>query len=98
MRESKFQRQVRDDLRNMFPGCIVLKNDSSYMQGIPDYLLLWGPHWAALEIKRDAKAGFQPNQEHYVSQMDSMSFAAVIFPENKEQVYDGLQHAFGNRR
>lgn len=95
MREAEFQRRVRNDLKSMFPGCIVLKNDSAYLQGVPDYLVLYGPFWAALEIKVDAKARFQPNQEHYIRQMSEMSFAAVIYPENQEEVYRGLQQAFG---
>lgn len=97
MRESKFQSQVRSDLKSMFPGCIILKNDSGYMQGIPDYLLLWGKYWAALEIKADSRAPVQPNQKHYVFQMDEMSFAAFLYPENQEEVYLGLQQAFGDR-
>lgn len=97
MRESEFQGRVRNDLKNMFPGCIILKNDPSYQQGIPDYLLLWGPYWAALEIKRDASAPYQPNQEWFLNQMNTMSFAATIHPGNQEEVYRGLQQAFGGR-
>lgn len=97
MKESAFQARVRNDLKAMFPGCIVLKNDASYQQGIPDYLLLWGPFWAALEIKADLGARLQPNQDYWISQMDSMSFAAIIYPENQEEVYRGLQQAFRHR-
>lgn len=98
MRESKFQTQVIHELQELFPGCIILKNDSGYIQGIPDRLILFGPYWAALEIKASSSASMQPNQEYYIQRMDDMSFAAFIFPENKEEVLYGLQHAFGTVR
>ena len=34
--ESNFQANLIKELKNIFPGCIVMKNDSSYIQGIPD--------------------------------------------------------------
>lgn len=95
MRESKFQRKVLNRLRDEFPGCMVLKNDSGYIQGIPDYLVLYKHMWAALEIKASAGATRQPNQPYYVEHMDEMAYAAFIYPENEEEVFRGLQSAFG---
>ena len=40
MLESNFQAQLIKELKKMFPGCIVIKNDSSYIQGIPDLTIL----------------------------------------------------------
>lgn len=97
MTESAFQRQFIRKLKRMFPGCEVLKNDSGYRQGIPDWTLLWGPHWAALEIKASANARTQPNQPHYVAKMNGMSFAAFVYPENEEEVLAALQEAFASR-
>ena len=78
----------------MFPGCIVMKNDPNYIQGIPDLIILWNDRWAALEVKRSSKASHRPNQEYYVEMMDNMSFSRFVFPQNKEEVLDELQRSF----
>lgn len=94
MRENKFQSQLIKELKQRFPGCLVLKNDPNYIQGIPDLLILYNFHWAALECKRSAKASKRPNQEYYVKMMRGMSYASFVFPENKEQVMQELTKAF----
>ena len=48
MAERDFQSDLIVELKEKFPDCIVMKNDSKYIQGIPDLLILWGKHWAAL--------------------------------------------------
>ena len=78
----------------MFPGCLVLKNDPNYIQGIPDLTVFCGRHWAMLETKRTGKAGHRPNQDYYVGKMDEMSFARFVYPENEEEVLHDLQQAF----
>ncbi len=92
--ERDFQSRLIKDLKNIFDGCIVLKNDSSYIQGIPDLFLLYKDKWAALECKRYAGAEKQPNQEYYVDRMNEMSFSRFINPENKEEVLHELQQTF----
>ena len=90
MKESKFQSDLKKELKTMFPGCIITKLDSGDIQGIPDLLILYKNKWATLENKRNAKASRQPNQEYYVSKMDEMSFSRFIYPENKDIVLDEL--------
>ena len=94
MLESSFQAQLIKDLKKMFPGCIVVKNDSSYIQGIPDLTIFYKDKWATLECKQNARAKKQPNQEYYVGLMNEMSFSRFICPENKEEVLYELQHSF----
>jgi hypothetical protein len=96
--ERHYQAALIKKLRVIFPGCIILKNDASYMQGVPDLILLYGPYWAMLEVKWNKDSPFQPNQEYYLEQLNGMSFAACIFPENEDEVLDALQQAFGLRR
>lgn len=98
MREGDYQNQLIKKLKLRFPGCLVLKNDASLRQGIPDLCVLYNDRWAMLEVKTSADAKVQPNQEHYVRELDAMSFAAFIYPENEEAVLNGLQQAFGSPR
>lgn len=94
MLESKFQARLIKKLKEMFEGCIVMKNDSGYIQGIPDLLVLYKDKWAALECKKSAKAKRQPNQEYYVQKMGEMSYANFVSPENEEEVLNDLQRTF----
>lgn len=98
MRESEFQANLIKELKYMFTGCIVLKNDAGYIQGFPDLLVLFEDKWAALECKAYLEAPVQPNQNYYVETLNRMFFAAFISPENKEEILDELQLAFGTRR
>jgi hypothetical protein len=92
--ESKFQAELKKDLRQRFPGCIVTKMDSGDIQGIPDLLILYEDKWATLENKRSKQARHQPNQDYYVDKMNEMSFSRFIYPENKEEVLNELEHKF----
>ena len=92
--EKDFQKSLIDELKQRFKGCIVMKLDSGYIQGIPDLIVLYRDKWAALECKRDLYSPRQPNQEYYVSLLDEMSFSRFIFPENREEVLNELQQAF----
>ncbi len=94
MLESQFQSKLIKELKKLFPGCIVMKSDSGYLQGIPDLLILFNDKWAALECKQHTGAKKQPNQEYYVGKMDEMSFSRFICPENKEEVLHDLQQSF----
>ena len=94
MLESQFQSKLIKELKKLVPGCIVIKSDSGYLQGIPDLLILFNDKWAALECKQHAGAKKQPNQEYYVGKMDEMSFSRFICPENKEEVLHDLQQSF----
>ena len=91
--ESLFQRLLIDELEEMFPGCVILKNDSSYRQGMPDLVVLYNDRWAMLECKKNSKSRPRPNQPYYVDMLNDMSFAAFIYPENKEEVLRDLQQA-----
>lgn len=93
MRESNFQADLIKELYEMFDGCVVLKNDASYIQGIPDLTVLYNNRWAVLECKKSKREQFQPNQEYYIDILNNMSFARVIYPENKGEILNELQFA-----
>ena len=92
--ERDFQSKLIKKLKDEFEGCVVLKNDSSYIQGIPDLLVLFDDKWAMLECKRSSSASHRPNQEYYVDLLDKMSFSRFICPENEEEVLHDLEQAF----
>lgn len=96
--ERDFQARLIKELKQMFKGCVIMKNDSSYIQGIPDLLILYQDKWAALEVKKSRTASHRPNQEYYVELMDEMSYASFIYPENKEEVLYELQQTLFSRR
>lgn len=92
--ERDFQASLIKEIKNRFQDCIVMKNDSAYIQGIPDLLILYKNKWASLEVKKSEKANKQPNQEYYVNRMNDMSFSRFIYPENKDEVLDELNQTF----
>lgn len=98
MLESAFQSALIKDLKKRFPGCIILKNDPKYIQGIPDLLFLYKSKWAALECKQTKNAKHRPNQDYWVDKMDKMSFAKFIYPENKEDILNEMEQTLKLRR
>lgn len=94
--ESKFQKELMDEIRYTYPGCVIIKNDSGYIQGFPDWTILYKDKWAILETKRCESAPKQPNQEYYVERLDCMSFSRFVYPENKDEVLYDLHLHFTN--
>lgn len=87
-RESRFQKEnVIDRLREQIPGCIVIKNDPTYLQGIPDLTVIYGSRCALLEVKRGAGASHRPNQDYYVRMIrEQGGYASFVYPENVDTV------------
>ena len=92
--ESVFQKILINELNNRFPGCVIMKTDPEYIQGIPDLIILYRNTWALLECKRHQYAEHQPNQDYYVNMFNQMSFSAFVYPENMEVVLNELQRTF----
>lgn len=99
MLEKDYQAHLIKKIRKqVLPGSIVLKNDSQYRTGIPDLIILYGPRWAVLEVKKSRDADERPNQRYYVELFDEMSFAAFIFPENEQEILYELQKSLAPER
>lgn len=94
MRENKFQAELKKEIRARFPGSMVLKNDPNDIQGIPDLMVLYKNKWAALEVKQSATAKHRPNQDYYIDKLGNMSYAAFIYPENKEDILNEMERSF----
>lgn len=95
MIESNFQRRLKKEIKDQFPGSYVLKTDPNDIQGMPDLLILYKDKWAALEVKKSKDASRRPNQIYHVDRLNEMSYSAFIFPENKKEVLDELAKIFG---
>jgi hypothetical protein len=93
MLERDYQPKLIKKLERMFPGCVILKNDARYLQGIPDLVIFYEARYAFLEVKASKDSPPQPNQPYYVELLDSMSFAAFIYPENEREVLGALRTA-----
>jgi Holliday junction resolvase len=91
MVESEFQRRVIQRLKTEFPDCVVMKQDASYKQGIPDLVIFHKDRYAMLEVKKSAKASHQPQQDYYISKFNDWSFASFVYPENVDQVFEQLK-------
>jgi hypothetical protein len=97
LKESKFQAGLIKEIKDMLVDVVILKNDSSYQQGIPDLLILHPNGWAVLEVKKSLNEPYQPNQEYYIDLLNDWSFAAMVCPENKEDILDDLYKALVRR-
>ncbi len=93
MLESEYQGKLIKKLDKMFPGCVILKNDSGYRRGIPDLSIFHGPRWGMLEVKADETSPYQPLQEYYLKKLNDMAFASVIYPSIEEVVLRALSKA-----
>lgn len=98
MRENQYQSKLIRKIKALFPEAMVLKNDSGYLQGVPDLLILNDEKWAALECKRSKSAKHRPNQGYYVERMNGMSYASFVYPENEQEVLSELQRALDPSR
>jgi hypothetical protein len=94
MLERDYQKKLVKKLKDIFPGCYVIKNDAQLKQGIPDLLVLYRDKWVALEVKQSETAGHRPNQDYNVERMNDMSYAAFIYPENEEKIFSELKEVF----
>lgn len=94
--EAQYQARLIVKIKQLLPGCVVLKNDPQYQQGILDLTILYFGSWGMLEVKKDGSAPFRPNQEYFIKQLDEMSYASVIHPGNEEEVLDALQRALSH--
>lgn len=94
-----FKTQLIKELGLRFPGCVVFNLDpNTTHQGIPDLLILHNNHWAMLETKGAPNSKRRPNQTYWVEQYNEMAFASFVYPENVEEVLDGLQQALQPHR
>ena len=98
MQERDFQPKLIKEIKERLPGCLVMKNDPNYIQGIPDLSVLYGSKWALLEVKKSNKASKRPNQPYYIQYAKDNAYGAIVSPENKEDILNELQQALQSDR
>ena len=91
MRENSYQAGLIKRIEVRFEGSVCIKNDANLRQGIPDLTVLWGRTWFVLESKAYKGAPSQPNQAWYIDRFNEMCFAAVICPENEEDIFREIE-------
>ncbi len=96
--ESEFQKDFKEDLEKAFPGCLIIKGNSTMRQGVPDLLLLHEDRWAMLELKRRKNSRHETNQDYYVDKLNEMSYSSFVTPENAQEVISEIQSSFRSRR
>ena len=78
MLESEYQAKLIKRIEQVLPGCLIVKNDPNYMQGIPDLTIFYGPRWALLEVKASEKSRERPNQRYYVEKWAEVTFCSFV--------------------
>lgn len=98
--EGPYKTKLIKKIEVLLPGCIVLKNDPNYLQGIPDLCVFYGQRYGMLEVKckPPTASDFEPNQEWYIDLFRGWAFGACIYPENEREVLRELQQALQSRR
>ncbi|RTL03852.1 hypothetical protein EKK58_11795 [Candidatus Dependentiae bacterium] len=91
--ESQYQQHLIQNILSLIPGCLILKNDPTYRQGIPDLTVFYKDKWAFLEVKISATSKEQPNQRYYIDTWSEHVFASFIYPENEKETLDALQRS-----
>lgn len=95
MVERDYQPKLKKRIEEMFPGCVIIKNDEQYLQGFPDLTVFFQDgRWAILECKKSLNEPYRPNQEYYLDYMNRLGFARMICPENMEEVLYDMEQAF----
>lgn len=89
-KESSIQHRIIEKIKKMLPGCIVLKNDPNYIQGIPDLSVLWENKWAFLEVKVHDNSPHRPNQDYYIDKANYLSYGRFISGDNEDKILKEL--------
>ena len=85
MLENKFQANLIKELKERFPGCIVMKNDPTYIQGIPDLLVL---HKDNMYVNDAIGFKMTPEQILYYSDNCFGTADAILFRNNFFRIHD----------
>ena len=89
--EREIQPRIIAGIKRRLPGVQIFKGDTRFQQGTPDLIVLYKDRWAMLEVKKSSTASRQPNQDYFIGLLNQMSYAALIHPDNEEDILNELQ-------
>lgn len=93
--ETAFALDLKNEIKDRYPGCYILKQNPNELQGVPDLIVLYKDKWAAIETKREPNSDKRVNQEWHINRMNEMSFATFANQRNRDEVLNGIQETFG---
>lgn len=96
--EREIQSRIIKKIKARLPGVQIFKGDTHFQQGTPDLIILYRDRWALLEVKKSRTASRRPNQQWFVDELNKMSYAALIHPDNEEDILNELQRALQTER
>lgn len=88
--ESQFQSKIIKFLKSQ--GCIAwkLEQNATTSASRPDILFLKEGFWGAIEVKKSAKARFQPGQKQMIKKLNEWSWCKAVWPDNFEDIKNEL--------
>lgn len=93
--ERDYQKRLIKTIESEFPDALVLKNDPTFKQGIPDLVVLNHGRFAFLEVKRAGDSSHRPNQDYYIQRTnDQDGFGRFVEPGNQSEVLSDLHSYF----
>lgn len=96
--EREIQSRIIKKIKARLPGVKIFKGDTHFQQGTLDLIILYRDRWAMLEVKKSKTASRRPNQQWFVDELNEMSYAALIHPDNEEDILNELQRALQAER
>jgi len=94
MLESGLKKAFKADVKRRLPH-VKMYEPKTHSRSAPDLIIL-GPAaiWWAGEFKRDRDSDEQPNQDYTIDQLNEMGYAEFVYPDNAEEVLNGLEDLF----
>lgn len=81
-------KRLQGVLMMRYGRCLIMKNDPTFKQGMPDQIVIVEPFHVFLEYKRSKSESHRPNQDYYVNLFNKQGgYAAFIYPDIEQQIF-----------
>lgn len=97
MLEASFKVKAKQEIMKRFPDLdLDFINSGINDRSMPDLFIIGPNFWAALEFKRKKHSSHRPNQDHHIARLNKKGYATFVYPENLEEVLNGLEELFSS--